>query len=638
MLPELEVFESPLGATLGIRTARTASPGELLGFYPGTIFEATEPQLPKSDKLFANEYNGVYLDGQGWLPLHWRKHALLRDRKCLLFGRGCSLTSSCVKDGDDYTLTPMPGSAYDMASPASPWRHCRTEDHRSRCFTVALDGAKLDLLCESAKRFARAEWPAEKLEYTDSVDSWNVRASPELDAYVLCVLQAGQPFSVLSQQDDWLQIRTENGVKGWSYKKFKDRQVLVPVGHVAQIQTQPDVSSKTSGDLAELMSELGERRRSLSEAPPDDLVRAAHGVQQTMAKLELYGIEQEWWNAVNLVIAGNAMQQHGTFPADLSVELCRSSSYKHSDFQNPQKDSCWLSTFFQSLWHSRVFHALFDSLVRPLPAQGAGSVSDALRETWELYEHRAASGRPVPIQFLVDAWGSGYGDCAEAFAKLQEDPCLKPLAELIASVPVHFTGATLTADDLFKEVQQMGVRDAPLLALDLVLPSMSSGSILSLVLAILPRHSRGKEREERLADLGDSHSLVAMICYIEAFAHYVVFCRRQSDDNCWLFFNDLPGVARGVHKEFYGWAAIAHECARFELRPKVLLYDSAKKAQEAMNSVSPMLRASIQAASAAKQKTSRGLWSLGVCVLMVIIALLLQQLQEIRAILQVSPR
>ena len=69
-----------------------------------------------------------------------------------------------------------------------------------------------------------------------------------------------------------------------------------------------------------------------------------------------------------------------------------------------------------------------------------------------------------------------------------------------------------------------------------------------------------------------------------------------------------------------------------------------------------------EAASAAKQKTSRGLWSLGVClalspvicssdalsewvgavfvegVLMVIIALLLQQLQEIRAILQVSPR
>ena len=45
--------------------------------------------------------------------------------------------------------------------------------------------------------------------------------------------------------------------------------------------------------------------------------------------------------------------------------------------------------------------------------QGGGAVSDALRETWELYEQRAASGRPVPIRFLVDAWGSGYGDCAE---------------------------------------------------------------------------------------------------------------------------------------------------------------------------------------------------------------------------------
>ena len=33
-----------------------------------------------------------------------------------------------------------------------------------------------------------------------------------------------------------------------------------------------------------------------------------------------------------------------------------------------------------------------------------------------------------------------------------------------------------------------GVEDAPLLALDLMLPSMSSGSILSLVLAMLPRH------------------------------------------------------------------------------------------------------------------------------------------------------
>ena len=133
-----------------------------------------------------------------------------------------------------------------------------------------------------------------ELEYTDAVDSWNVRASPELDSFVLCVLQAGQPFSVLGEQEDWLHIRTENGVKGWSYKKFGDRQVLVPVGHVGNVTVQPELSTKSSGDLSGLMSELGERRRSLSEAPKAsaELVRAAQGVQKTMAKLELYGIEQ----------------------------------------------------------------------------------------------------------------------------------------------------------------------------------------------------------------------------------------------------------------------------------------------------------------------------------------------------------
>ena len=31
----------------------------------------------------------------------------------------------------------------------------------------------------------------------------------------------------------------------------------------------------------------------------------------------------------------------------------------------------------------------------------------------------------------------------------------------------------------------------------------------------------GKARGEHMADLGDSHNLVAMICYIEAFQHYV---------------------------------------------------------------------------------------------------------------------
>ena len=91
---------------------------------------------------------------------------------------------------------------------------------------------------------------------------------------------------------------------------------------------------------------------------------------------------------------------------------------------------------------------------------------------------------------------------------------MKPLAELIASVPVTFSGEAFTAVELWRDVVDMGcletlgigrnschilqkhpkpetvsrgVQDAPLLALDLVLPSMSSGSILNLVLAMVPR-------------------------------------------------------------------------------------------------------------------------------------------------------
>ena len=48
--------------------------------------------------------------------------------------------------------------------------------------------------------------------------------------------------------------------------------------------------------------------------------------------------------------------------------------------------------------------------------EGHGS-ADALRKTWDLYER----GGPVPVQALVEAWGGGYGDCAEAFSRLQED-------------------------------------------------------------------------------------------------------------------------------------------------------------------------------------------------------------------------
>merc|ERR1739848_206898 len=100
------------------------------------------------------------------------------------------------------------------------------------------------------------------------------------------------------------------------------------------------------------------------------------------------------------------------------AELRREKSYHHSEFANPQSESCWLSTFFQSLWHSRVFHATFERLVKPLPPADARSALRALQDTWELYKLAALKNTTVPITALVQAWGPGCGDCAEAFGKL----------------------------------------------------------------------------------------------------------------------------------------------------------------------------------------------------------------------------
>merc|ERR1719265_659913 len=143
---------------------------------------------------------------------------------------------------------------------------------------------------------------------------------------------------------------------------------------------------------------------------------------------------------------------------------------------NPQAESCWLSTFFQSLWHSRVFHTVFDRLVRPLPFESGGPKTNALRETWELYEKAANNGRPVPVNALVSAWGQGYGDCAEAFGQMLHEHALQPVAEQFALVPVPYVGSTLPPSELWQIVQSMQMDGKPLLALELMLPPLSSAS------------------------------------------------------------------------------------------------------------------------------------------------------------------
>lgn len=486
-----------------------------------------------------------------------------------------------------------------------------------------------------------------ELEFTDSIDSWNVRASPSFDADVVCVLTAGVSFGVISQQDDWLHVRLDDGICGWSYRKFGDKDALAPVHAADVLELTPSRPPPLRRQLSRkdhvdgLLVELGERRRALDAVQGQqigdqgqEMVQAAAAVQTTMAQLEVLGIEQDSLFAAEGTEALSQVAVDQLVEA-VSEELGRNTSFDHAEFLNPDRDSCWLSTFFQSLWHSRVFHTLFDHLVRPLPPQGAGSATDALRDTWALYAREATAGRLVSVGSLVKAWGGGYGDCAEAFAKLHGEPALQPLADLFAMVPVPFTGSTLTPEEMWTHVQRMSVCNAPLLALDLSLPPMDSASTLILCRGLLPRSRKQGESD---ADLGLSHGLVSVICYQAQFSHYVVFCRRQSNTNSWMFFNDLPGLARDARRELPSWEAVAHECARLELQPKVLLYEDPARAQAAIASkeARPALHASVAAANRPSWSLSRSgfgeqlVWGGGFCVLAVVVALILQQLSEIR--------
>merc|ERR1712190_58696 len=165
---------------------------------------------------------------------------------------------------------------------------------------------------------------------------------------------------------------------------------------------------------------------------------------------------------------------------------------------------------------------------------------------------------------------------------------------------------------------------------------LPSASLLTLASALI---KPGKPADS--ADLGSEHRLVAMVCFMEASQHYVVFCRRQSNPNSWLFFNDLPGLARGMRREYHGWSSVAHECARFELRPKVLFYESTAAASRAVGEASPSLQASVGAAAvetarsaaAAELFRTRLRNGVGGCLLVIVLALVVQQILGIWKIL-----
>lgn len=430
------------------------------------------------------------------------------------------------------------------------------------------------------------------------IDTWPVRSYPSYDAPQIAVLKAGEPFYVrdfrTNRDGDWLELlRLNHDPFGWASRMHGDVEALTRVGAaqpVRVVEPPPPfvVSPAALPSSAEVRGAAPANRRAAAEE-----VMARH---DGAAELP-----------VDLAIDLEALESTESLPSaetasvtqTLVREMNRRTSFMHTEFANPRMQSCWLSTFFQSLWHSRVFHAAFEQLVRPLSQGKPGTALWALQQTWKLYEEVSAETTPkstpsrwaspasrwipptdrssggVPVSALVQAWGRGYGDCAEAFGALQGASDLQALASLFALIPVQWERRLPMSDDIWKYVKFMDVAKVPLLAVDLVFPVLSKDEVLKLAQGFAPAASAA-------ADIGEGHRLISVICYMEACRHYVVFCRRLSNADAWLFFNDIPGLTRGALKELDGWDSVARACARYMCCPRVLLYENSTAAEEAV--------------------------------------------------------
>ncbi|CAK0859283.1 unnamed protein product [Prorocentrum cordatum] len=159
-------------------------------------------------------------------------------------------------------------------------------------------------------------------------------------------------------------------------------------------------------------------------------------------------------------------------------------SFDHRDFANPKAETCWLSCLFQALWHSVAFHAAFEAFLAPArcAAGGAGSLLEALQQTWASYKQEAgadggeAAGerRLVPPQKLAEAFGEGYGDMSDALsAILQElsrsqDTGARAVSDILAVVPVPTEADDLPTPGLaWRQLEQWQATAAPLVAVDL---------------------------------------------------------------------------------------------------------------------------------------------------------------------------
>jgi len=280
-----------------------------------------------------------------------------------------------------------------------------------------------------------------------------------------------------------------------------------------------------------------------------------------------------------------------------------------------------LSCLFQALWHSVVFHTVFEAhlAVEVYTPSQEEVLLTALQQTWAEYKagnsevaHETQVGNGeiaealVPADCLADGFGEGYGDMSEALACLQTELCESVnaaaigLSERMILLPMTPIEEVLPTPTLaWKQAREWQVTGASLIAVDLSIPALAQERILDLAKLWVPQASAILHSEEQPKDVdvapseakhfaetaadcvcnetlgapGHSHRLVALVCYMWNIQHYVAFCRRQSDASSSVFFNDLPELTQGVPKEV-SWDGVPELCERFSLQPRLLLYEA----------------------------------------------------------------
>mmetsp|Transcript_95494 Transcript_95494/g.256719 ORF Transcript_95494/g.256719 Transcript_95494/m.256719 type:complete len:102 (-) Transcript_95494:342-647(-) len=85
-----------------------------------------------------------------------------------------------------------------------------------------------------------------ELEFSDSIDSWNVRSEPRFEAPVSFVLEVGETFEAVCQKGDWVEVRVRSGHHGWSHRLYGETPALAPVAGTSRTTT-PTHSGSGSG-------------------------------------------------------------------------------------------------------------------------------------------------------------------------------------------------------------------------------------------------------------------------------------------------------------------------------------------------------------------------------------------------------